>query len=522
MILFKLATGFFATYILFASIFIIPAYLPESNAQVPIERMPSYNKSSKYVQDFSIPILDADLRGISVDKQGDVWFYMANASTIGRFSVPENKFREYEVTAPTVSSEAVIRLAGGQITFDKDGNVWFTDARANAIGRLDPISAEIKMFPIPTKDSGPLGITMDKKGQVWFTEILGDRIGRLDTARGLMDEFLLDKNSGPALITSDSNGNIWFTLAYVGGIAMLEPEKVSAGTGNGITQYALDGFFSPFGLAVSDDTIWVSDHGGSKIGRFLPSSGSLTLYWTSSVKELPVREFPDTLPSQLLLDSKGRLWFAEHVGNRIGKLDPSRNLITEYEVPTRPLTITLWIAMAPDGNVWFTEWASNKIGFVNASTPAPFTITTSKNVEVIQPGGSVQNDVFVTWHNNQSLNIALGIEGMTDAGPGHLEPTFSNPTLISVNTRKTSLMLSADESIKQGTYSIMVRASADMVSQLTMLTILVQQSPSQVLESEKPSLSFAQYVQFIAMGVLIAIGFLIFYRRKAAKGSKTG
>ncbi len=62
------------------------------------------------------------------------------------------------------------------ITLGRDGALWFAESGANAIGRLDPGSAQsgtsaaITRYPTPTVGSQPTGITVGPDGALWFTE----------------------------------------------------------------------------------------------------------------------------------------------------------------------------------------------------------------------------------------------------------------------------------------------------------------------------------------------------------------
>ncbi|MGH7266700.1 MAG: virginiamycin B lyase family protein, partial [Candidatus Rokuibacteriota bacterium] len=63
------------------------------------------------------------------------------------------------------------------ITAGPDGNLWFTEAVANRIGRITPFGA-ITEFPVPTPGSTPVGITVGPDGNIWFTENMGNKIAR--------------------------------------------------------------------------------------------------------------------------------------------------------------------------------------------------------------------------------------------------------------------------------------------------------------------------------------------------------
>ena len=63
-----------------------------------------------------------------------------------------------------------------------DGNLWFTEADANKIGRITTAGA-ITEYLIPTPYSDPIGIAAGPDGRVWFTEKIGDKIGAIRLSR---------------------------------------------------------------------------------------------------------------------------------------------------------------------------------------------------------------------------------------------------------------------------------------------------------------------------------------------------
>lgn len=70
------------------------------------------------------------------------------------------------------------------ITTGPDGNLWFTEATGNQIGRMTP-AGSVQEFPLPTTchNNGsrcdPEGITSGPDGALWFAEAAGNQIGRL-------------------------------------------------------------------------------------------------------------------------------------------------------------------------------------------------------------------------------------------------------------------------------------------------------------------------------------------------------
>src|SRR4249919_3524629 len=73
----------------------------------------------------------------------------------------------------------------GSITSGPDGNLWFTEGPAGAVGRITP-DGVITEFPVPSPDVVPGSIVAGPDGNLWFTEqfihTLGGKIGRITTA----------------------------------------------------------------------------------------------------------------------------------------------------------------------------------------------------------------------------------------------------------------------------------------------------------------------------------------------------
>jgi streptogramin lyase len=349
------------------------------------EDMITYDKQSNFIKEFEIPnnLNGTGLKGITTDSVGNAWIYYAtnNTTTIIKFEPESENFTQYNVGGNTVVDNAIINLAGGQLIFDKERSVvWFSDARTNSIGKLDTRDGNIELVNIPTPDSGPMGITLSPDGKsVWFTEITGNKIASMDIESKRILEYPTGKESGPTLLTFDNAGMLWVTQSYSNDILQVEPWMLipNSNTSMGMSTITLaqPDRFSPFGIAVLDSkdndgetqkTLFVSDHSSSRV--VVSSLGandtasdilkSFTSYWTS-----PSKKYPATLPSQIVVDkSTNNVYFPQHGGNRISKIDVQSGIMTEYDIPTGPLSTVVFIAVSDDGKrVWFTEWASNKI-----------------------------------------------------------------------------------------------------------------------------------------------------------------
>jgi virginiamycin B lyase len=518
----------------------------------------TYEKRSNFIKEFKIPINERGLKGIATDSEENVWFYHAtsNGSMIMKMSKGHN-FTKYSIPGNTRVDTAIINLAGGQLLFDNTSNgIWFTDARTNSLGKLDIKSNKIELFSIPTNDSGIMGLAFspDKK-VVWFTEIIGNKIGSLDIESKKITEYPTGDNSGPTLLTFDSKGVLWITLSYANSILRVEPWILIPGiksSGMYPITLAKPDFFSPFGIATVQvngiEKIFVSDHGSSRVivSNLASDLMNYTSYWTSPSQALPM-----SLPSQVVSDKAGNIFFAEHGGNKIVKISSDNGIMTEFEIPTGPLATSLFLTVDEDQKrIWFTEWASNKIGYLDNSLQVPLNMLVTKNESAstntditpitLKAGESFPVNVALTLDKNiSSLVLAndteLSVVGMTDSGLQGVGYT-SKPqsvNLMDVPERDVGIDLKVEtEKAIAGNYTIMIRASfiendglvlSLLYPQLVKLDVPTkpsemnkiqnfQQFSSKNVESSNSSALFRDLIRIGAIAVvLILVGYLIYH-----------
>ena len=120
--------------------------------------------------EFLVPTANAGLRGITAGPDGNLWFTQAGSDKIGRIS-PAGVITEF--TVPGVGSQP------SGIVVGPDGNLWFTEAGSDQIGRITTGGA-LTEFTVPGVASVPVGITTGPDGSIWFTQFNSNQIGRLD------------------------------------------------------------------------------------------------------------------------------------------------------------------------------------------------------------------------------------------------------------------------------------------------------------------------------------------------------
>jgi streptogramin lyase len=495
-----------------------------ANAQpITLKDMVTYAKQSNFIKEFKIPLTERGLKGITTDTLGNAWFYHSsfNSSTILKLEPTTMKFTRYSVPGKTIVDNALINLAGGQLVFDNDNNVvWFTDARTNTIGKLDVKSGDIQLVSIPTPKAGPMGIVLSPDGKsIWFAEITGNKIANLDIHSNRIIEYpvigsasssnngiLNNQDNGPTFLTFDSKGVLWVTLSYSSTVLRVEPWTLIPNSSTmGMSPFTLvkSETFSPFGIAVVDykggtqQRMYVSDHGSSRVissdvGPNLLLQSYLS-YWTS-----PSQVYPTTLPGQIVADKLGKaIYFPEHGGNRIAKINVDSGQMTEYDIPTGPLSTALFTAISGDGKkLWFTEWASNKIAYLDTTIPLPLTIqipgyyninntNNNPNTQLVLKRNEpkILDVVLRTDDNNKTViegnspstsrslllnEIGISFVGMSESGIVGINYT-AQPQRFDMEKNSTAnsqiaLQVGNDDNntppIRPGQYTIMVRATA--------------------------------------------------------------
>jgi virginiamycin B lyase len=135
-------------------------------------------------------------------------------------------------------------------------------------------AATITEFPIPTPNSGPVGITAGPDGALWFTEAGTGKIGRITTAGTLTEFPIPTPNSGPVGITAGPDGALWFTE-----FGCFFPPCPASKIGRITTAGAITEFAAGSRLqgitAGPDGALWFTEAGTGKIGR-ITTAGTLT------------------------------------------------------------------------------------------------------------------------------------------------------------------------------------------------------------------------------------------------------
>ena len=536
----------FLVGILFISLYV--TVIRFSNAQQTQDgiddKLVSYEKKSNFIKEFHVPIEERGLRGITTDSQGNAWFLHSTneTSTIVKLEPDSGKFTQYPEEGETIADNPVINLAAGQLVFDKERNtVWFTDARVNSIGKLDIASGQIKLWQVPTKNAGPMGIVLSPEGKsLWFAEIIGNNIARFDIQSEKIVEYQTGENSGPTLLTFDEKGQLWVSLSFSDSVMLTQIGNLSSNSSVGMVKMSLPkpDRFAPFGIAIAGGKLYVSDHGSSRVIVADENSGlqSYDVYWTSSSSSPAL--IPTTLPGEVVVDKHGNIFFPQHGGNRISEIRQDDGLMTEYNIPTGPLSTVLFLTASDDGRVWFTEWASNKVAYLDTLVKVPFELQVQQKSIALTKSGAATLSVSINSASNATNNslslsqIEVGLTGMTESGPTGI--TYqANPPRVNLQDNisiESVIQIQTQENAKPGTYTAMVRIQAPeqdglVVSRLYPVKVVLnvpQPTNGQTGESASNQSSTLFEIRDLVRAIAIAavvglVGFIVYRRVKRKK-----
>jgi len=224
-----------------------------------------------------------------------------------------------------------------------DGALWFTEQRANKLGRLEPRTGQMREFLLPTPGSGPHGLVADREGNIWFTAISKGYVGKLDPKTGSVKEYPTGDRRArdPHTPVFDQRGRLWFTLEQSNFIGRLDPRSSEMQLAEVPTQDAV-----PYGIAVTAQGVpYFCEFGSNKLASIDPES--------MKIAEYPL---PDgARPRRLAIAPDGAIFYSDYARGQLGRFDPASRRVEEWPSPGGASARPYGIAVTPDGTVWYSE-----------------------------------------------------------------------------------------------------------------------------------------------------------------------
>jgi virginiamycin B lyase len=240
----------------------------------------------------------------------------------------------------------------------RDGRVYYTGQRNGTLGIVDPATRKVEEVALGA-GSSPHGVIVGPDGAPWITDSGLNAIVRVDPVSRQVKTWPLPDEAAHANLNTaafDAKGRIWFT-GQSGWYGRLDPAR------NDMKVWRSPGGRGPYGIATTSggDVYYVS-LAGSHLARVDTETGQVSVIEPPTPRQGARRAWPD---------SKGRIWVSYWNTGQVGMYDPAAKAWKEWKLPgERPQTYSVWVD--DRDMVWLTEWSSNAVVRFN---PASETFT---------------------------------------------------------------------------------------------------------------------------------------------------
>ncbi|MGH9356605.1 MAG: virginiamycin B lyase family protein, partial [Terriglobia bacterium] len=142
---------------------------------------------------------------------GNLWMYRLDVAS-GKFDryVPFPNYHPAHNVGNGLKGPKPIGHGIYGVSVDSKGNCYFADMAGGNIGKVDPQTGKVTLFPTPTVNSGPRRTHMDSQDRLWFAEYWAGKIGMFDTKTNQFHEWSVPVPwYGPYDAVFDKNGYVW-------------------------------------------------------------------------------------------------------------------------------------------------------------------------------------------------------------------------------------------------------------------------------------------------------------------------
>ncbi len=315
-------------------------------------------------REFALPQPNSGMMRPAIDHEGRIWFGEMGHNYLAVFNPHIATFQQY---IPPHGRNGIMGILVGP-----DDTIWFAEQYANYIGHFFPTSGTYHIYSLPTLSvpdpsdasktltlpSAPNDLAQDKQGNLWFTELNADAIGKLDPHTGLVQQYPLSPSKSvqklnPYGITVDPQGTIWFTESSTGRVGRLDPStgKLQFFTPSGSSYSLMEIASDPQGM------LWITSFTSGLLLRLNPQSGTFTPYFA------PYTGSEAGGIYGLMIASNGEIWLTISAENTIARFDTTTHQFIYYAIPTKG-SLPLGLVMGSNHTLWFTEAGSDKIGML--------------------------------------------------------------------------------------------------------------------------------------------------------------
>ncbi len=425
------------------------------------ELLTIHGNGSNYVKEYPLPT-GAWPNGILVDNNGIVWIAGSKINSLFRFDPKLEKIQSFEIKDTNSGNKTLPNMVWTMLQ-DNYGKIWFSQLGTKSIWNFDP--DENKFAAFYSVSSSPFQMKIDQSGNIWFTTLTGNTIGVIqknNDKQFKITEFNVGNETKPAGLFL-ANDSLWITnianqkiikyhIKYDNKLVTNIEKVKELPSSNNIS------LGSPTDIYLTNNTIWLTEHGTSFLTKFQTEPQNIIRFPTSQ-NVYHVTTLPFWLRS---FDDKG-IWFNEHEGNKIAFFNTVNNTLTEYEIPSRPIdgyvVFPLNIATDPsDGSkLWFSEWNTDKFGMIDNEIPLPFEIHSDMNKIILQNDSKYSVNIEIS-KTTETKPIFLNVSSSMEPTAGlDIDARFSNNPINLTKTDQVQLLLQ-NNAASSGNYTLGISA----------------------------------------------------------------
>ncbi|MGH9380780.1 MAG: virginiamycin B lyase family protein [Thermoanaerobaculia bacterium] len=289
------------------------------------------------IREWEVPWEQTRPRDPYVAPDGRVWFVGQRGDYLAVFDPTTEQFRRFDL-ADGVGPHTVV--------VDDRDRPWYAGNHAAHIGRLDPDSGDITLYPMPDPAArDPHTMTFGRDGSLWFTVQGGNFVGRLSPENGEVELISVPTGGArPYAIVTGADGTLWVALFGTNKLARVDP-----GTRK-LEEIALPRTEArPRRLGLTrDGAVWYTDYAHGYLGRFDPATGEAQEWHTPGGA--------DARPYAIAVDDRDRIWFVETgpEPNRLVGFDPkSGEYFSVEEIASGAGAVRHMVFHAPKRVIWF-------------------------------------------------------------------------------------------------------------------------------------------------------------------------
>jgi YVTN family beta-propeller protein len=256
-----------------------------------------------------------------------------------------------------------IALSGSPDALAVEGGVvWVSDARGNALSRIDPATGSVTdRVPL----DGEPGSLVAGDGAIWAASTIGSTVERVDPSTDTVTQTLPLGGANPVGLAF-AGGDLWVADATDQALIAIDPTS-----GSVRTTISLD--LRPSSIATTAGMLWVAGYDADTVEEIDPRSGA-------TVETLRVGDGPASLAF-----GYGALWVANSLDGTVSRIDPD----------TASVTATIPVGSGPAAIATGAHrvWVANQY---------------SAGVSAIDPGTNTVSSTLTTGGEPASLAFGAG------------------------------------------------------------------------------------------------------------------